>query len=190
MNEKKKGMSGITKTYLTIIAILILAIVVLYVSNYLTERGADERMQAMQGEWSAMTNQALVDQAHEMLRLSAVPLSWAIRSEMMRDNLAQIDDYMQRFVKEPNINRIALVVDDRIQVATDKKLEEQEAGQVFPMEALDVDSAAVVDDGSGEIFLAVPVVGFDERLGTLIVVYSREAIDSRFPAPAKDPEDS
>jgi hypothetical protein len=187
MSETKpKGMSALSKTYLTIIAILIIAIVVLYVSNRFNVRGADKHMEAMQGEWSGMTHRALVDQAHEMLRLSAVPLAWAVRSEMMDGTpTTRVDDYLQRFVKEPDIKRVALVIDGSIEVATDKKLEEQDAAQVFPMEALDVDSAAVIDDGSGEIFLAVPVVSLDARLGTLIVVYSRESIDSRFPAPTR-----
>ena len=182
MSEPRaKGMSAATKTWLTIVLILILVIVVQYVSNRWTASGAERRLEEAQTSLAVQAHGVLVEQAHEMLRLSAVPLSWAVRSEMMRDNTTQIDDYLQRFVKEPNINRIALVVDGNIQIATDKKLEAQSASGVFPVEALEVDEATVVDSDSGEIFLAVPVVGLDERLGTLILVYSRASIDSHLP---------
>lgn len=182
MNEtRSKGMSAATKTWMAIVAVLILVIIVQYVSNRFATRGAERRLDEAQTSLAVQAHAVLVEQAHEMLRLSAVPLSWAVRSEMMRDNAAQIDDYLQRFVKEPNINRIALVVDGSIQIATDKKLEAQSASGVFPVEALGVSEATVVDSDSGEIFLAVPVVGLDERLGTLILVYSRDAIDSHLP---------
>ena len=175
---RSKGMSTASKVWLAIVVILILVIVGLYVSNYLAARDANRRLQETETSLEAQAHAALVEQAHEMLRLSAVPLSWAVRSEMMRGNTAQIDDYLQRFVKEPNVSRIALVVDGSIQIATDKKLEDQNASEVFPIEALEVDEATVVDSNSGEVFLAVPVVGLDERLGTLILVYSRANIDA------------
>jgi hypothetical protein len=117
-----KGMSGMTKFYLTIILILIVAVIVVFFWKELAVRRAVAQYEEERAGIVEQTRTALVDQTREMLRLSAVPLGWSVRTEMIKENYHQIDDYMQRFVKEPHVSRIALVnYEGSIQIATDKK---------------------------------------------------------------------
>ena len=182
MNKKPpKGMSASTKFFLTVIVVLVIALGVVYVWKVLAVRGASQELEAELERLTGQTRSALVDQTREMLLLSAVPLSWSVRTEMIKENFDQIDDYMQRYVKEPNVARVVLINHEgSVQIATDKKLEGQAADAVFPPGVLEVSKATVIEPAdSGEMLAAIPILSYDARLGTLVVVYSMDSIDSK-----------
>ncbi len=55
---------------------------------------------------------------------------------------------------------------------------------VFPPGVLEVSKATVIEpEDGGEILAAVPILSYDARLGTLVVVYSMGSIDSKLAAP-------
>jgi hypothetical protein len=184
-----QGMSGMTKFYLTIIAILVIALIAVFLWKEVAVRGVESRSEAERAGIVEQTRTALVDQTREMLRLSAVPLGWSVRAEMIKENYHQIDDYLQRFVKEPHVSRIALVdYEGSIQIATDKKLEGQRADSVFPSPILEVGQVTVHDEGTDEVFVAVPILSYDARLGTLVLAYSLSSVDGKLPEPpAEEP---
>jgi len=182
--KASNGMSGMTKFYLTIIAILIVAVIVVFLWKEISVRGVSARYEEERAGIVEQTRTALVDQTREMLRLSAVPLGWSVRTEMIRENYHQIDDYMQRLVKEPHVNRIALVdYEGSILIATDKKLEGQKADSVFPSSILEVGKVTVHDEGTEEVLVAVPILSYDARLGTLVLAYSLASVNDKLPAP-------
>lgn len=123
----------------------------------------------------------------ELLRLAAVPLAWAVRTEVMGDNLGQVEAYFDRFVKEPHVRRLILAdAGGRIVVSTDTSLEGKEAGLALPDTPLDANDVRVETPQEGFYRLVVPVMGFDSRLGTLVVEYApaiRSSLPAR-PAPA------
>jgi hypothetical protein len=180
-----QGISATTKFFLGVIVLLVIALAVVYGWKVLAVRGASEALEVELARLTEQTRGALVDQTREMLMLSAVPLSWSVRTEMIKENYDQIDDYMQRFVKEPHVNLVVLVNHEgSVQIATDKKLEGQAAHTVFPPGVLEVSRATVIEpEDSGEILAAVPILSYDARLGTLVVVYSMGSIDSKLAAP-------
>jgi hypothetical protein len=192
MNKKaSKGMSGMTKFYLTIIAILVIAVIAVFLWKEISMRGVASRYEAERSEIAEQTRAALVDQTREMLRLSAVPLGWSVRTEMIKENYHQIDDYMQRFVKEPHVSRVVLVnYEGSIQIATDKKLEGQRADSVFPSAILEVGKVTVHDEGTEEVLVAVPILSYDARLGTLVLAYSLSSITDKLPSPPPPEEPS
>ena len=184
MNKKAaKGMSGASKFFLVVIVLLVIALGVIYVWKELAVRGIEGRYEERHARLTEQTRGALVDQTREMLMLSALPLSWSVRAEMIKENYHQIDDYLQRFVKEPHVNRVVLVNHEgTVQIATDKKLEGQAAGSVFPSGVLEVSQAKVIEpEGGGEFLAAVPILSYDARLGTLVVAYSTASIDDKVP---------
>jgi len=189
MNQRAKGMSWTTKFYLTIIAILVIALIAVFLWKEIAVRGAVARYEAERAGIVEQTRKALVDQTREMLRLSAIPLGWSVRTEMIKENYHQIDDYLQRFVKEPHVSRIAVVnYEGSIRIATDKKLEGQRAASVFPSSILEVGKVTVLDEGAGEVFVAVPILSYDARLGTLVLAYSLSSVDRKLPPPlAEEP---
>lgn len=122
----------------------------------------------------------LAGQTEELLRLSALPLGWAVRSEMLKENFEQIDAYLQRFVKEDHVERVAVAgADGNLVLATDKKLEGDLAERTYPAEALAANDATVVRRDDGGFLVAVPVVSYDARLGTLLVDYAPDGIEAK-----------
>lgn len=113
-------------------------------------------------------------QTHEQhLRLLAKPFVWAVRSQMLEGNMSQVNLYMNEMVKEKNFQRISLVdAQGKIISSTNKKDE----GQAFATIGNDADlsndqtNVQVLQDSV--IHLTSPVMGFNNRLGTLVISYN------------------
>jgi hypothetical protein len=90
-------------------AVLILLPLGFYAWRALTVRSMEHRMEAQKTEMVEAKRQALKLQARDMLRLAARPFAWAVRTEMLRNNLAQVDDYLRQFVREPGVRSLILV---------------------------------------------------------------------------------
>ncbi len=119
--------------------------------------------------------QAMSGQARDLLRLSARPLAWSVRAEMLRGNLGQVDDYFRELVRERPVSSLMLVdKDGRVALATNRKLETQPAEPLVSKALLESADVAVEESGT-TLRMAVPVMGFDRRLGTLVVDYDLQA---------------
>lgn len=158
-----------------IVLLLILLPLGVYVWRALTVRSMANRLEAQQAEMAGARREALKLQARDMLRLAARPLGWAVRTEMLRSNLSQVDDYIRQFVREPGVRSLILVgKDGRILLASDRKLETQSAAPLVSKairEAMDV----VVEESGDSTRIGVPIMGFDDRLGVLVVDYAPPA---------------
>jgi hypothetical protein len=155
-----------------LVALLVLLPLGVFGWRALTVRGLERRMDSQRTELVENKRQALKLQARDMLRLSARPFAWAVRAEMLRGNLGQVDDYIRQFVRETGVRSLMLVgKDGRIQLASDRKLETQSAE---PLASKEIRNATdvVVEEAGEFIRMAVPVMGFDERMGVLVVDYA------------------
>lgn len=120
-----------------------------------------------------MANEQLVQSSEEMLKLIAKPLVWSIRAEMLRDNLEQVNIFTKDLVKEKNFQFIHLIdPDGKIIISTDKKLEGQSAIGLFDENLKQTDSVTVVNKENNMLTLTAPVMGYDKRLGLLILDYA------------------
>jgi len=165
-----------------LVIVLVLGIAVTYVWKEIAVRAALRQAREQRTELIEASRRSLTQQTDDMLKLAAIPLGWAVRSEALRDNYSQVDDYLSLFVKQPFVNGILLVGSDGVvRIATDKKLEGQDAGGLLPADLLQSSATVVVDAAPGDIQVIVPVMGYDARLGTLVLNYSRDAIESRVP---------
>ena len=123
------------------------------------------------------TQLALAEQTRHFLRMTTVPLIWAVRKEMLQDNYGQINEYMASFVKERNVQQIVLVkADGVIVVATDKKIEGSQGASVFPAQIFEKNDIDIIEDKDGNLQVVAPVMGLNARLGTLILIYKPEKI--------------
>ncbi|MEW6132066.1 MAG: hypothetical protein AB1591_02715 [Pseudomonadota bacterium] len=124
---------------------------------------------ALRAEAAAMLAQKS-ETAHRQL---GTVLSWAIRSEMIRDNLDQIDQYFAELVKTENI-KLAVLADTngKLLVSSDKKFQDGEFSQVFPADLLAEAQVAIRDGQDGNKLLVIPVMGLNSRLGTAVVSYA------------------
>ncbi len=163
--------------YLTggVITLLILLAAGVWVWKALAVRSLEARLASARNESSSARRQALTMQARDLLRLTARPLAWAIRAELLRSNLGQVDDYFREFVRERGVSSLMLVgPDGRIVLATDRKRETQPADGLVSKALLEATDVAVEEAGT-TLRLGVPVMGFDKRLGLLVVDYDSQA---------------
>jgi hypothetical protein len=157
---------------------VVIALVLLAAGTYLWRSLTVARLKAeFDGERarsSSAQKQALSGQARQLLRLAARPLAWSIRAELLRDNRGQVDEYFREFVRERGVTALILVGEDgRIALASNRKLETQPAASFVAKSLLDAPEVAVVESGT-TLRMAVPVMGFDRRLGTLVIDYDAD----------------
>lgn len=100
-------------------------------------------------------------------------LAWAVRGELIRSNLDQIDQYLSELVKMKDTERVVLVSDEgKLLVSTDKKLITEEASNLYPKDILNLQTITVKSDVGGKKLLVVPVMGLNKRLATIIISYN------------------
>lgn len=116
--------------------------------------------------------QLLGEQNKTYLELVAVPLTWAVRGEMIRDNIDQVNQYLAQFIKEKGMKELVVArPDGKVVAATNKKLEGAAITDSFPAEVLQVDSTTLTTMSNGEIMIVSPVMGLSEKLGIMVLVY-------------------
>lgn len=117
--------------------------------------------------------QGQILEAHsQQLKLLAKPFVWALRTEMMEGNLNQVNLYMSDMVKEPNIQQIVIANAKGIVIASTNKKDE---GQSFSLVAKGADANAdqtKIDTAGKVLTMTSPVMGFNNRLGTLYLRYA------------------
>jgi hypothetical protein len=140
----------------------------------------EQRAAADREKLQAHAKSAAVAQAAELLKLSALPLSWAVRHELQEKNYREIGIYFQQLVGLSGVRRIVLLSrDGEIKVATDKKLEGRPASDAFSGATLEADSPAVQPLGTNGLEAIVPIMGLNARLGTLVIDYEPTPADQR-----------
>jgi len=154
----------------TIFVLLLLAFG-LWVWKELSVRKLEREMGDQRTEMQSEQQTALEAQARAMLQLTALPLAWAVRSEMMQGNLSQIDDYFRDFVKERGVQSIFLIdKENKVVLATNRKLETEPADQVVSQAIRDAESIRI-EKSDSMLRLGVPIMSLNEKLGILVVDY-------------------
>jgi len=169
-NSEKQHEQGANKSFIIThwhsitILLLILAIAGMYVWKNVAVNCAKTQV-------SESANRIITEQNKSYLRLVAVPLTWAVRSEMIRNNYDQINQYLSQFVKEKNMKEIVVAKPDgTIVVATNKKREGTSVTSAFPPSVLQEDKTAVTPMENGDIMVVSPVMGLSSKQGVLILL--------------------
>jgi len=104
--------------------ILLIVSAGIYLWGYIWVKSFERRMKERETEILQKTQIIVNEKTKDFLKITALPLVWAVRKDMMRGNYEQINDYMERLVQEKGFKEI-LLVDPRgiIALATDKKLQ-------------------------------------------------------------------
>lgn len=102
-----------------------------------------------------------------------MPYVWAIRKEMMEGNTGQVNLYGNNMVKEKNFVSIMAVNEKgKIISATDKKYEGKDFVSLSSPFYINVNNTVINEVNDSLLTVASPVMGFNTRLGTLIINYS------------------
>ncbi|MBN2399156.1 MAG: hypothetical protein JXI33_02315 [Candidatus Aminicenantes bacterium] len=170
-------MNPSSKKYWVVIIVLLVAMGGMFLWKTIAEKKLRQEQTAQRQQWAEVTRQTITENARQFLRLAAIPLVWAIRSEMLKENYEQINEFLIEFVKESHIKMILVAtVDGTVVVATDKKLEGAAFSSLYPGGFLEKNETTVADDASGNIIIASPVMAFNRKLGIFFMVYEPERI--------------
>ena len=159
-------------------AILIGIIVVLLVWKTIAVSKVESDMaKKLESERVLITQQAreYADQQYvkEEERFGQV-LSWAVRGELIRNNVDQIDQYLSEIVKMKDTERVVLIGEDgQLLVSTDKRLEETKGVEIYPKEILNLQKITLRSDVEGKKILVVPVMGLNKKIATVVVSYKQ-----------------
>ena len=110
------------------------------------------------------------NEAH--LRLLAKPFVWSIRTEMLQGNLSQVHLYLNEMVKEKNFKNVVVANEKgTIVSSTNKKFEGQPFSTLGNDKYLTTNTTIVDNTTDSVLIMSSPIMGFDKRLGTLMITY-------------------
>ncbi len=186
MAEKNNPLAMLqdTKLPLWISVFLLILLIVVLVWKQAAVSQVEQRMQeqtkqleATKAAIQAEASNALNKHSEAAHRLLGTSLAWAIRGELIRNNLDQIDQYFNELVKNERI-KIALLsgMDGKVLVASDKKYQGSEFGQIFPAALLEASEVTIQDTEGGVKLLVMPIMGLNNRLGTAVLSYMPEQL--------------
>lgn len=172
MNQDSKNPTQANKKILITIGIALLLIITIWVwksieiDNIRSKAASDHQVLKVQ------SIKGIVAAKEEQLKLLAKPYVWAVRTEMMKGNISQINLYALDMIKEKNFLRIAIANDSGIIVSsTDKKDEGKPFTSIGEAVALTNNNTMVQNTGDSILIVTSPIMGFNKRLGTLFFKY-------------------
>lgn len=116
---------------------------------------------------------SIVTSNEEQLKLLAKPYVWAVRTELMKGNISQINLYAGDMVKEKNFLLIAVANDSGMIVSsTNKKDEGKPFTSIGEAASLNNNNTMVKNTGDSILMVTSPIMGFNNRLGTLFIKYA------------------
>jgi hypothetical protein len=127
------------------------------------------------GERALITQQAR-EQADKQYKKEeerfAQVLSWAVRSEFIRNNIDQVGLYLNDIVKQLNAERIDLIGEKgELLVSTDKRMEDVKGSDLYPKEIINEHKIAIKTDANGKKLVIAPVSDFNKRIAVLVISY-------------------
>lgn len=164
------------RLWLGLVAVLILVAGGLYVWKLVAVNQVEGAMEAQRDSLVGAAQERLDARTEDLLRLSAVPLGYAVRQPVLDGNFELVDQYLSGLVQEPGV-RQALVVDrsDSILVATNRNMRGKRlAATTLPDGLLPTSETTVREGADGSYYAAVPLTGINRSVGTLIVEYRPE----------------
>jgi hypothetical protein len=118
----------------------------------------------------ASAGQAADEANTKLVRLAAVTLEWAVRAELVREDLRDVEEYMIHLAKRRELRRVVVARrDGQVIAATDRALRGRKLDRV--VEGLPAESAEIqsLPPSGRTLRLVVPVMGLESRLGTLVL---------------------
>jgi hypothetical protein len=101
------------------------------------------------------------------LKLTMQSLSWAVRGELIRGNLEQVEQYIYLLVKNKEINEANLInMDSTYWLSSNKKLEGQKINDELLLENLEKKKFLTYKNDS-DITAIIPVMSLETQMGTL-----------------------
>lgn len=148
--------------FLLIAAIIILFLWAVIKIQLIEKRSSNEKVQLVNLYEQRMDSLYFSD-----MELTSRVFSWAIRSEMTRQNLEQVNQFFSGFVKEPNIRKVQLIdpITGAVLLSSDKKDE----GLIIEDAIILRSEKTIHLAGDAGDKIISPVMGLDTRIGVLVI---------------------
>jgi len=173
VNQDSKKSASSNKNILITIGIALVLLVTIWIWKSIE---IDNIRSNAQSDYKALKEQAIkgiVTSKEEQLKLLTKPYVWAVRAEMMKGNINQINLYALDLIKEKNFQLIAIANDSGIIVSsTDKKDEGKPFTSIGEAVALTNNDTMVENTGDSILVVTSPIMGFNKRIGTLFFKYA------------------
>lgn len=135
-------------------------------------QGMSQRFEADRAALASRFREFAQGQDRAALSRFGTALAWAVRGELIRNNLDQVDQYFVELTRMPRVQRVVLAAPDgKLLVATDRKFLAQPVTQLHPAEVLSTPQVTVQTTPQG-YRLVIPVMGLNTRLGTVVLEYA------------------
>lgn len=101
------------------------------------------------------------------LEFAARVFSWSVRSELLRNNTENLNQLLAIFVRESGADLVQIInpVDKLVLLSSDKKYEGNSYSGNLNLE---LNNSVVLEEGS-DVKIITPVMGYNSRIGVLIV---------------------
>jgi len=192
LSQKRRALALLQETKLPLWVSLVLAL--LLVAAFIWARvsiGAAEAR--LDRERQDLTRQFEADRAALMARMQAftasqddvsqrrfgAALAWAVRGELIRNNLDQVDQFFNEIVRMEGVERVVLAGQDgKVLLSSDKRHQGGDFSALYPAELLGTPQVSVLPGAAGKKRVVVPVMGLTTRLGTVVMDYAPVAAPS------------
>ena len=175
MGEKSNNTKEITKknafvTFLLkhkvpVLLIVIIGVLLLYFNlkiNKIESTLRDELNSTVQNY-----NQQIDSIQISSLTQTVKVFSWAIRSELIRNNIEQVNQFFQAFIKEKGVEQIDLINPESsvIILSTDMKQEGKTISNSLILQA----GSTVTEQDSTGLKMVSPIMGLEKKIGIISV---------------------
>lgn len=157
--------------------IIILLIITAFGIHYYNKRKLQHHIaesKAKEELLLAQTRSQLRENRFADVKNTVMVLSWAIRGEILRKNLDQAGQYIETIVKYKGFEDVIVANEsDVIVLSTNKKFESMNLREYFLFNYVELTDIKIISDVSNpdHLFIIVPVMGMNSRIGTLMVSY-------------------
>lgn len=166
---KKKRLS-----FQAIVSIIIICLlIVVYIWNRAETCKLQKQHETELNDIQAKANQTIADINKKNIETLTRVFAWAVRSEMLRNNLDQVNTYMTYLVKAADLSDISVIKTDGIVLlSTNKKYENNSYPGPVSTELSNINEVTSRTGSKGNLMCICPVMGLDSRLGTVVINYT------------------
>ena len=170
------NLSPIAKKVLIGVGVALVALLTIFLWKQSQIRGLKTAFAEERQDIQSFVDYEIDSLSRGHIYLTMKTFGWAIRSEMLRDNFDQANQFSTLFVKEKNVKNVT-VCDPagKIIISSDKNMEDSRLQEHFPQLSPTDDQLKILPVND-QYLCAAPLMGLDNRLGTLVVTFSKDTL--------------
>ena len=150
-----------SKYYLGLILVIIIIVIWHYSTIYFIEKNNEKEKLAMNTNFGIKLDSLKAAQ----MEMTAKTFSWAIRSELIRGNKDQINQFFNEFIKTPGIMKLQFINSEnaKIEISTDKKDE-----GTRNVDYINLNDQKIIS-GTPELKIVTPISCMNKQIGVFIL---------------------